>query len=290
MAVSRFLVILGVIALLGAGCSVLDKVGVTDGSGSASTSTALQAAQSIQFQPGDTFEVRQTVLGFGAFLPDFLKSKDGVRLIEIKRFAPFYHASLAWTLTAKESNDKGELVDVTATGTVSDLNIRNSHSAFLPAYWSEGDLSENERSGIWLADDPFQELSRTGHTVLNLGVFDAEANAAAKNVSDLKSVLSKLRNQAEEDGKYRDLTLMQAESEPIDWTLTVNGEEKHVSAIQAHSWFGDVVILNNRQNPLILKVTLNPITSAAADAATSGNGGMLDKLYGYEIDNITIKH
>ncbi len=275
-------------ALLGAGCLSFWPESHTTTSTSTGT---LQSGADIQFQPGDTFEIRQTVFGFGAFLPDFLQSKDGVRTVKIDRFAPFYHAGLTWTLTANEpSTSTGQLVKTSASGTITDINIQNTHSAYLPAYWEKGlHTLAGEKSAIWLSDDAFQELSRTGHTILNFGVFDEQANTAAKNLSDLKTTLNRLRNQAEEDGKYSDLTLLKADPKPIDWTITVNGKDMTVSAIQARNWFGEIVVLNNRQNPLILKMTLNPLTSAAADAAT-GNDNFLDKIYGYEVANIELKH
>ncbi|MCE9586013.1 hypothetical protein K8R04_01695 [Candidatus Uhrbacteria bacterium] len=311
------------IALLGAGCdwSSLPLVGRFASPVSTSTisfgSTPIDAAKAIQFLPGDTFEVRQTVFGFGAFLPDLLGSKDGVRMVTVTRFAPSNFANVSWTVTSEKETDAsikarqayekdveqnpraiGEKVAVppvpqmervTASGTVMDASLKTPHSAYLPAYWSPGvNNLMNEKSAIWLSEDAFMELVRTRHTILNLGIFDSEANQAARNITDLKGALDRLRKQANEDGKFKDLTLLEAEPDFIEYPLEVNGRTVTVSAIKAKNWFGEVIVLNSAQNPMILKVTMNPLASSASDAL-GGNIALLDKLYGYEISNIQLR-
>lgn len=279
------------------------------------TSTPVEVANAIQFIPGDTFEVRQTVLGFGAFLPDLLKTDEGVRTVTLKRFAPTNFAALDWTLTATRETDAskrrrlayeadlkanprgiGDVIPpppnvvnerVTTSGTVLGINLRTTHSAYLPVYWTEDkeDLL-GERSAIWLSDDAFQELVRTRRTILNLGLFDESLNQAAKNVAGLKDAYATLREQADADGKFKDLTELNADDEFIEWRLSVNGEERTVSAIRAHNWFGEVIVLNNRQNPMILKVTLNP--QAALAAALGSDASLVENLFGYEVKNIKL--
>ena len=279
------------------------------------TSTPQEVANAIQFLAGDTFEIRQTVLGFGAFLPDLLKSDDGVRLVTVQRFAPTHVAELAWQVTTTKETDASkrartayetnlknhpvgigepvppppnvEMQKVTTSGTLLGINLRASHSAFLPLYWPEGkeDLL-GEKTGIWLGDDAFLELVNTRQTILNLGVFDDSINQAAKNVSGLKDAYDAMRQEADKQGKFQDLTLLQADPEFIEWPLTINGETRTVSAIRAHNWFGEVIILNNRQNPLILKVTLNPTTALAS--ALGSKTSLVQNLFGYEVKNITM--
>lgn len=322
MRFSRLLAGFVLVALMGAGCDwrslpLAERFAPASTSTVALGGTPLEAAKAIQFLPGDTFEVRQTVFGFGAFLPDLLGSKDGVRMVTITRFAPANFANFSWSVTTEketkasldaraayerdlEQNPRGigekvavppvpQMERVTASGTVMDVSLKTPHSAYLPAYWSPGLNSlMNEKSGIWLSEDAFMELVRTRHTILNLGVFDAEANQAAKNVADLKTTLDRLRKQANEDSKFQDLTLLEAEPDFIEYPLEVNGRTVMVSAIKAKNWFGEVIILNSAQNPMILKVTMNPLASSASDAI-GGNISLLDKMYGYEISNIQLK-
>jgi hypothetical protein len=279
------------------------------------TSTAVQQANAIQFLPGDSFEVRQTVLGFGAFLPDLLKTDDGVRMVTIQRFAPTHLAELNWQVTATTETDASkraradyeanlkahpvpigqplppppnvEMAQQTTTGTLLGINLRASHSAYLPLYWKQGkDDIVGEKTGVWMGDDAFMELVNTRQTILNLGIFDDAVNSAAKNISGLKDAYAAMREQANQDAKFSDLTLLQADPEFIEWPISVNGVTENVSAIKAHNWFGEVIVLNNRQNPLILKVTLNPTTSLASALGTGTS--LVQNLFGYEVKNITL--
>lgn len=306
------------LALFGAGCDWNEWLNgfstTTTSSYISATSTSVQVAEAIQFMAGDTFEVRQTVLGFGAFLPDLLNSLDGVRTVTVTRFAPMHAAALEWTLnTTRETAASKKLradydaelknhprgigegmpalptvatEKVMTTGTVMGMNLRTPHTALLPAYWPAGNYDVlGERSGIWLSDDAFLELVKTRYTILNLGLFDEALNQAAKNVGELKDAIATLRQQAATEGARKDITALQAESEFIDYALDINGEKRMVSAIRAHNWFGEVIVLNSRQNPMILKVSLNPLVAGAE--AMSGSAAV-DKLFGYEVRNIRI--
>ncbi len=97
-----------------------------------------------------------------------------------------------------------------------------------------------------------------------------------------------MRQQASDEEAFKDLTELYADEELIEWRLKVNGEEKKVSAIRARNWFGEVIVLNNRQNPMILKVTLNPL-AAGMDAASGNGESVMSRLFGYEVDNIVLK-
>jgi len=322
MLMRRLAVGMAFLALVGAGCDwrsipFVGQLGPAASSTVAFGTSSAEAANAVQFLPGDTFEIRQTVFGFGAFLPDLFGDKDGVRLVTLTRFAPMNVANLSWSVTTEQETDASrkareayareleehprgigaagptppvpQMEHVTTSGVINDISLKTPHTAFLPALWTAGTRSlMNEKSGIWLSDDAFQELVRTRHTILNLGVFDSEANQAARNVTELKSTLDRLRKQASEDGKYKDLTLLDAEADFIDWPLQVNDRTVTVSAIRAKNWFGEIIVLNNRQNPMILKVTMNPVAASAADAL-GGNVAFLEKLYGYEISNVVLK-
>jgi hypothetical protein len=314
MSISRIhlLAALGLsLAIAGAGCAWFKRADIQ--SAPIDKTAAVEAAEAIQFIPGDTFEIRQTVLGFGAFIPDLLKSEEGVRTVTIKRFAPTHAAELDWELvTTRETVSSKKLradyeaelkrnpstiapppttatERVTTPGQLLGINLRASHTTFLPTYWPEGTYDMlGEKTGIWLSDDAYMELSRTNRTILNLGVFDDALNQAVKNVAELKDALATLRRQASEEEAFKDLTELNADAEQIDWTLTVNGEEKTVAAIRARNWFGEVIVLNNRQNPMILKVTLNPL-AAGMDAASGNGESVMSRLFGYEVNNVVLK-
>lgn len=275
-------------------------------------SETVAAAKTIEFIPGDGFTIHQTFMGVGGLLSNLAGFKDGQRDVTITRFAPAHTANLDWSLKAqretadsKKARDAYEKAlkdgkasglppqpafeDAVTTGTVTGISLSSAHSAFFPNYWTATTTDlVGERSAIWLSDDAFQEISRTRHTVLNFGVFDEALQKATKGIADVKEAINALQKKADADGVQKDLTLLEADETTSDYKIRVNGEEKTVSVIKARNWFGEITVLNNPQNPLILKATLNPVTSGAADAA-SGTDAFFDKFFGFEITDISIK-
>jgi len=303
--------LLGVLVLVGAGCAVPNPFENGSAPDAGSASKSVVAAEALQFVPGDSFEIRQTFLGLGGFLPDLFKNKKGVRNVTVKRFAPTHAAELDWNILLEEETAASkqaradfekqasdgnaippeiQLETRTASGTVRDINLHDPHAALLPAYWKEGETSaDNVRSGIWLSDDAFQELSRTGKTILNLGIFDSSINTIMKSASDLQSAYATLKNKAAEDGQFHDLTLLQADPDPIEYPLTVNGSKRMVSAWKVRNWFGELIVLNSRQNPMILKMTMNPLFAGATEMFGGGTTA-LNGVFGYEVDNLELHY
>jgi hypothetical protein len=284
------------VALFGWGCDRLPGLPTTEPEPTSPFSqlSPKEAADKIQFLPNDTFEVRQTVLGLGASLPDLTGSSTGVRYVKIDRFAPMNTADLSWTSVIERlappkdgATSSQPIVEKTnQAGSVTYIDLKNSHSLLLPVYWQAKEMRvTHDKSVVWLAEDAYRELSRTGKTVLNMGVVDEAANTIVKNLKELKSAWAKLRNQAVTEEKAADLTILEAEKDRIEWPLRINGIEKKVSAIKAKSWFGELVILDSQQNPLVLKLTLNPALVGADIAGKQG----LKSLFGYEITNLMVQ-
>lgn len=176
----------------------------------------------------------------------------------------------------------------TQEGAVMDLNLKTAHALFPPVYWMPNDtIIKHEQSGVWLSDEAFEDLRQTRQTVLNFGVLDATANKISQNISQLRSAWERLRHQAQDDGekKNKERAVLKADPDFVDWTLKVNGQDVIVSAIRAKNWFGDIVILNNRQNPLILKMTLNPML-AGASVFNKQEGW--SHVFGFEITNLVV--
>jgi hypothetical protein len=286
----RFLPLFTAIAALtfiGSGCQLSDLTSLIAESPKPSPLAALspgEAARRIQFLPGDSFEIRQTFFGFGAFLPDLTKTPAGVRLVSIDHFAPMHFAELHWSLATEGTENK-----VNTTGTVLGIELKTTHTISPPAYWTGGqfDLLQ-QKSAIWLSEDAFAELSRTGKTTLNFDVVGEAASQIVKNVTELNIALAKLRNQATAEEQHKDLNLLEADAQPVEAPLKVNGSEVKVSVIKARNWFGEIEVLNNPQNPLIVKMTLNP-ASASAVNLTQGLSA-LKNVFGYEVTNLIISN
>ncbi len=303
------------IVFVGAGCGAPTASLDTTSSDSFAGLSPEATAERLQFLPGDTFQVKQTWLGLGASFPAWMQTKDGVRTVTIERFAPSNIGAFRWSAMAEQetasstqrreayekqlksrenltdllkSPPQVEVEQVTTSGTIMNLGLGKSHTIGLPAYWPINKqvdaLSDN--SGLWLSDDAYLELSKTNQTILNLGVFDASANTLLKTAVDFKAAMDALKNQVAQQEKMQDLTLVKAETERIIVPLKVNGREVKVSAIKGKNWFGEFIVLNSRQNPLILKLTINPVTAGTAQAVTGNTD--INKVLGYEINDLVI--
>ncbi len=304
------------VVLLGAGCAS----GNETGSGTLTDAMFVgldpkAAALKVQFQSGDGFELQQTFFGIGSFLATLKNSAEGQRVITIQGYQPQRSADIRWSAEvereteaskkAREVYEKdlrehpravGEVTPtppvaviekIVASGTVSEIDLRDSHKLFPPAYWPEQIFPlHHEKGALWLSSDAFQELLKTRKTSLSFGLFDETAAEALKRVRDLQDLVSRLQRQAVDEEKRLDPFLLEADSDFVDWTIKVNGRPVQISAMRARNWFGEVVILNNPQNPLILKLTINPLL-AGADGANQG-WDRLKNLFGYEVVRVSI--
>lgn len=295
------------LTLAGAGCrEVVQRAQEVTGPKMSNFSNASpkEATAKINFVPGSYIETRQTFLGFGAKLAALLagKGKDGTRVIVINRFAPREIANVDWKLASKveaESSIKAReearrlkkpepepvMVESVSTGGVLGFNLKDAHSLMLPAYWPEKeDGSPFGSSGIWLSADAFDDLSRNRITTLDLGILVPELQGPIAKLSDFKNAFSSLQAQVTGIENRVDVKKMQGEAELIEWPLKVNGQDTKVEVIKAKSWFGEIIVLNNSQNPLVLKATLNPLTSGGANLISSVS--LLQSLLGYEVTAI----
>lgn len=304
------------VALLGAGCQWFGSPADPDARNTFGGLSPAEAAEKLQFLPGDTFDIEQRVYGFEALIPGFMKSDKGVRNVTITRFAPMHTANLDWETTldveteaSKQAREEyrqalesltddreiperpqPEYETRSTSGTIEFINIKDSHKALFPAYWQEGTQSAiNTFSGIWLSDDAYQELSRTGKTVLSFNVFHESSAQAIRGVNELQSALETLRNESEEakDGST-DIDLMEVTNDSLEYELTIDGSPVTVEAIKAKNWFGEITVLKNRQNPMILELNINPL-AAGANEVMGEQVGSLQDLFGYKIDNFNLK-
>lgn len=278
----------GAALMIGAGCQVspiLSNPSETRAVSLASLSPA-QAAERLQFIGGDTFELKQTLFGMGTFLAELTKSKVGRREVQITHFAPMNSAELSWRLSVDERTARG-LEVVSASGTVERIDLLRSHALEIPVYWAPGPIRAFDKSAVWLSDDAYAELSKTGKTVLNFGVMDPSINDLIKNTKEMQTALNKLRQQAATESAHKDLTLLQAEKDDVEYAIKVNGKEVKVAAIRAKNWFGEITVLKNRQNPLIVKLALNPQIYGDAQATSTETG--LASVFGYQITNLNMQ-
>jgi hypothetical protein len=267
-----------------------------------------EVSKRINLVPGSQVEIRQTYLGVGAKLADQLSGDDktGVRIITIERFAPMNIANVNWQLAqnietdesindraehdakvaaGEEVPEKPEIVTErrTVVGTLKDINLKNTHKIFLPAYWPTGDSNIPDLSAIWVSSDVYEELKRTKNSTIYFGILDSALFGAMAAAVEFAESINALRTESASISNRVDVDLVTAD-DPSEWDLIVNGKEVKVQVIKSRNWFGEVVVLDNPQNPLILKMTFNPISAGVLDLI-SGTG-FLKSLLGYEVTQL----
>ncbi len=302
--------ILGILAFLGLGC-VWFKSGAATGPNMAPAGpkpanldnvTPAEASKRINLVQGSRIMLRHTYLGQSAQqeASQAGDSLENVRVITVERFAPEHVAALGWTLNqrvetdaskkAREEYDKKLAEDpdkagkepevvtevVSVNGRILDLNLKNSHGLYLPAYWPAEKTPSQDTSGIWLSRTNFEELTTTRNSTLYFNLFEPSFYERLANSKDFKQAMDSLDAQRKKVEGKTDPDIMKSETELSDWTLKVNGKDTKVQVLKAKSWYGEIVVLNNVQNPLVIKLNLDPAIS----------NPFLQTLMGYEVTEL----
>ncbi len=311
MKLQKLLGLLAGLAIIGAGCQWFGGAADQNARSAYMGLSPVEAAEKLQFLPGDSFYIAQHVYGFEALIPGFLKSEKGVRRVTVTRFAPMHGANLDWEVTldvetedskkAREDylsalddlSDEEEIPDRpettyeerTTSGTLQFINIKNSHSALFPAYWKEGTQNAVEEfSAIWLSDDAFQELSRTGKTSLSFNVFHESAAQVIGGAGELQEAVEALRDESQSAAREerKDVDLVEVIDDAFEYEVLIDGNKVTVETIKARNWFGEIIVLKSRQNPMILEANINPL-AAGVNEAIGEKVGSLQDLFGYKV-------
>jgi hypothetical protein len=308
-----FIALLGVVTF-GAGCNQAKSVisNITNSVQPAGPRLAVfdglspaDASKKINFVPGSQIEMRQTYLGLGAKLADKLSgdSKDGVRIITLERFAPENVANLKWKLSRKVETDasikarqayessgsKGTAPEPvtemqTVTGGLINVDLTVTHKLFPPAYWPTDNIPSRSTSAIWISNEVYEELTKTKTATIYFGITDDFLFGAMNTAQQFSDAINALKASVQKIQNKTDVDLTKADAELAEWPLTVNGKDIKVQVIKARNWYGEIVVLDNPQNPLILKMTFNPVDAGLANLAT--NNSFLQSLIGYEITRL----
>ncbi len=290
MKTKSFLFVALALALFGAGCSWI--AGKAPGISSIipagprpanfENASPAEAAKRINFVPGSQIEIRQTYLGADAKSAAALAgdNKEGVRIITLERFAPMVYAKLSWKISSQGATST-EMQ--TVKGKVENIDLKSSHKLYPPAYWPSEVTDAKETSAIWLTKDAFDELTKTKHATLFYGMTDSLLFGNLRTAKEFADAITSLDDQVKEASKATDLDWAKADEEYSDWTLKVNGQDIKVQVIKASNWFGEIVVLNNPQNPLVIKMTFNP---KLQDKSLLKGNDFLSTLLGYEVTQL----
>ena len=255
-----FLGLIGLLSLIGFGCkkSVLEPAGpklvnlenVKD---------SKTAAEKINFVKGSVIEVEQ----FGGTK----------RTLNIERFAPDNFASFSWSL---KGDDKKDVV-----GKVKNFHLNNVHKLYPIAYYPPKEIDDVRTSGIWLCTDTYLAVNRTkSGTSEDFGFTDSQLYTDMQKDASFKKMIDKLKKVKLEASKTTEVDLLQKVSdETVD--LIVNDKKVQVDVFKAKNWFGEITVLKNSQNPLILEMKLDPNLEVALGKE---DYNLLSSLVNYKIN------
>lgn len=277
--------------LLGAGCSQKNVVSAT-------------TAEAIDFHAGSTMTIEQSWLGLTA--PG--SSEYGERLVTLTGWSMGESASLSWTMKSRQETEASQVAreaaaqvpvgqvsiipdpvyeDVITTGTIATDALNNAERILLPSYWPEGeyDVRGQENSVVWLSRQQYDELVTTRSSHIAVGLFDTALQNMIDFGTDVSSALAKLQGElATQETSNSDITKLTAEEDWGSMTLTVNGEPTTVRTVTASSLLANYVVLANPENPLILKVSVKPLSLGLGMLSALS---VVKSLAGYEITSLT---
>lgn len=293
---------------IGAGCGTGNVVG-PEGQVDTRTLTSLspeEVTKQLTFKVGSSFLIQQTVIPFEG---DYriVDSSKNERIVNVVSYSPMSEAEITWELNqfvetdesraAREAYEAGngeqeeaseppepEYGQLISSGVLTRINLSTSHELTLPVRWEAGERALSS-SAVWVSNDVFRELSRTRNSTIYLQAIDA-AHWATVGSEELQSTVASLREHVRDISDRVDVDFMKAEGDVVEWPIRVNGEDIRVEVIKARNWFGEIVVLNNPSNPLVLKFEFNP--SVEGIEAGSEEMNIIRGLLSYEITEIAL--
>ncbi len=291
------LIVIGVIAI-GVGCA---KKKTPSSSSAAKNGMAASASEATDFKVGSSFVLEQTVFPFeGKF--ETVDPAHDKRTIKVTAFDAGNAAEVTWHLTQLVLTDESKAAEKTwedggkqgaapqpkygqidTDGTLSRINLGSMHMIGSPLIWPFGDPSESKTSEVWVSSDVYQELSRTRSATVYMSALIAARSVAAGNAA-LTKLIGDIQTRADIIGNRTDVDLMKADETRVDYPVKLNGADTTVKAIKAKNWYGEILVLDNPKNPLILSFTFNPDLQGVQ--ASQDDVNVLKGLLSYKIVEI----
>ena len=191
----------------------------------------------------------------------------GGRLVAVEAVDPGAEVTVSWRRTVErevtpeepptvgigEETPTPDVEVVEETGTVTATGLDDAHGSFLPMYWPPGEVTTGT-SAIWLSREAFRELEATRRTAWSRDVLTRISRLGEETVEAIE------RGAAEADEVY-----LNAEADPVDFDLSVDGRATTVRAIEAYDTFGNAyTILANAANPLVVEFTYDAVSTGFA--------------------------
>ncbi len=265
------------------------------------------AAVELTLQPGMRITLTPTVLGLGAGLKSWTGDQSGLKKITILK-APPQGLSLDWVEEVREETEvsrrrrdafekrtsklgvgvdrpdppQAEYEVRVRRGRILAPDFAESGDMTLPTLWPEAEERLPDTSLLWLSPPAFSELRATRRTRWSPGLVGSPLLQPGAVFAEFRRGVQALQEEmGSSTAKEQTFHTIEANAEFGTFDLLVNGRPSQVRTIVARNWVAEYVILDDPQNPLILKFTLNPLSGGAIDVFSPL--GVLKSILGYQV-------
>lgn len=271
----RIILLAAALLLMGAGCDLSKKIewrlpfslGDALPSGDPAAATA-----AIALEQGLELTVRPSALGVSGAIDEAFGLDARAMIVEVAHADPEKGVALLWKTAS-------------ATGSLMLAEYAGAQAMLLPAFWPKGASSAEGNGGLWLSRAAYDGLAANGRTEWRLGLAENAFSTLSKAFATFNDLSAKLSGSATSTQVRSPFTI--EKTAVIEaYPMTVDGRIVLVRAVKATSWFAEFLILENRENPLILKVTVNPVAAPALKSLESAE--IRWEELGYEITSISL--
>lgn len=219
---------------------------------------------SPDLQTGTTIGMVFTAFGGQTSRSDVYPDEPGGgRLLTVVSLDPGKEVTIRWRetverkVTPSETQDGGvgtptptpETEIVERTGDLTATGLAEVHEPLLPMSWETGSET-TPTSAMWLSQEAYRELRDTRQTAWSRDV-----------LTRISWVGKEVQERIHEGVEEVDEVYLEAESNFVEFDLSVDGQRTSVQAIKAHDSFGnEYIILATESNPLVLKFTYDAIS------------------------------
>lgn len=196
----------------------------------------------LNFDPAS--HLLATERGFGA---------TGTATFVVTEYAPKKTARMDWKFDTDLPSKRGS-VHHQYIGNLIEVQFANTADIFPPILWQEGIERAHGTAGIWVSSDVYENIAKSGQSTLLFGMTNFEHALGLAPKFPRTALAMQALKDAMEKTHPGDPTLGKREEQKVEVSLTVNGKVTTVLAWRVQSWFGEMDILANETNPLILRV------------------------------------
>jgi hypothetical protein len=192
----------------------------------------------------------------------------------------------AVNVTVKEAGTDRRTIawnDASASGTLTVSPYADAETMILPAFWQTGAITASHNGGLWLSRSAYDALSAGKEVEWRIGVADDALGTLSTALKTFNSLSAQFFGSATAGPELSPFTIKKtgtAEAFP----LMLDGQLTLLRTLEASSWFADFVILDNPDDPLILKVSVHPAAAPALKALQSEH--LRSDELGYEITSL----